>query len=269
MNDTSAHLSGTDASTREESSERERSQRAIEEFATAVMSPFLVRAATMAEEDKGPPPASEQSIRRLPTVVVIREDFLDETNRHCSICFEENLVGDRVARLPCGHLYHRNCIIDWLKVRCTCPICRYELPTAEPDYEEGRIERMSLMSDASAGTGSMMSGQSASSRVDGSAAGLDNAFVFNDSYSSSRMTPTDQTSLSFGGPFSEGGADGGVDADRAAELDNLIDQGDWTGVVTAASRYSAMDNNPGTRKVTRGGSLSSTSVTSAAWGSAT
>ena len=104
----------------------------------------ITRAATMAYEDKGPPPASEQWIRRLPTVVVIREDFLDETNRHCSICFEENLVGDRVARLPCGHLYHRNCIIDWLKVRCTCPICRYELPTAEPDYEEGRIERMSL-----------------------------------------------------------------------------------------------------------------------------
>ena len=32
-----------------------------------------------------------------------------------------------------------------------------------------------------------------------------------------------------------------ADADRAAELDKLIDKGDWQGVVAAASRYSTMD----------------------------
>ena len=32
-----------------------------------------------------------------------------------------------------------------------------------------------------------------------------------------------------------------ADADRAAELDKLIDKGDWQGVVTAASRYSTLD----------------------------
>ena len=35
----------------------------------------------------------------------------------------------------------------------------------------------------------------------------------------------------------------GVNADRAAELDNMIDQGDWTGVVAAASRFSKMDSH--------------------------
>uniref|UniRef100_A0A7S4JUP7 Uncharacterized protein n=1 Tax=Odontella aurita TaxID=265563 RepID=A0A7S4JUP7_9STRA len=33
-----------------------------------------------------------------------------------------------------------------------------------------------------------------------------------------------------------------MDADRAAELDELIDNGDWSGVVAAASKYSAVDN---------------------------
>ena len=32
-----------------------------------------------------------------------------------------------------------------------------------------------------------------------------------------------------------------ADADRAAELDKLIDKGDWQGVVAAASRYSTLD----------------------------
>jgi hypothetical protein len=35
----------------------------------------------------------------------------------------------------------------------------------------------------------------------------------------------------------------GVNADRAAELDNMIDQGDWTGVVAAASRFSKIDSH--------------------------
>jgi hypothetical protein len=35
----------------------------------------------------------------------------------------------------------------------------------------------------------------------------------------------------------------GVNADRAAELDNMIDQGDWTGVVAAASRFSKLDSH--------------------------
>ena len=93
-------------------------------------------------EGSGPPPASAQAIRRLPTIVCQAEDLLDEQNRQCSICFGDCHIGHKMVRLPCGHLFHGACIGPWLYQRCTCPVCRYELPTDSTDYEEGRIERM-------------------------------------------------------------------------------------------------------------------------------
>ena len=93
-------------------------------------------------EAMGPPPASAEAIRRLPTIVVAAEDLMEEQNRQCAVCFGNCHVGHRMCRLPCGHLFHGSCIGPWLYKRCTCPVCRYELPTDSTDYEEGRIERM-------------------------------------------------------------------------------------------------------------------------------
>eukprot|EP00591_Stephanopyxis_turris_P001407 CAMPEP_0195508188 /NCGR_PEP_ID=MMETSP0794_2-20130614/1470_1 /TAXON_ID=515487 /ORGANISM="Stephanopyxis turris, Strain CCMP 815" /LENGTH=339 /DNA_ID=CAMNT_0040635093 /DNA_START=237 /DNA_END=1256 /DNA_ORIENTATION=- len=88
------------------------------------------------------PPASAKAVRQLPTVTVSKEDLLDENNRECCICFEDNTLGSKVTRLPCGHLFHRPCISEWLHKHCTCPICRFELETDNPTYERGRLERM-------------------------------------------------------------------------------------------------------------------------------
>lgn len=93
-------------------------------------------------ENAGPPPASAQAIRRLPTIVVAAEDLIDEQNRQCAVCFGDCHVGHKMVRLPCGHLFHGACIGPWLYKRCTCPVCRYEMPTDSDEYEEGRIERM-------------------------------------------------------------------------------------------------------------------------------
>ena len=71
-----------------------------------------------------------------------KEDLYDERNKECCICFHEQNIGDRVVRLPCGHLYHRPCIEEWLQKKCTCPICRYELKTDNDRFEEERLERM-------------------------------------------------------------------------------------------------------------------------------
>jgi len=93
-------------------------------------------------ETMKPPPASNRALRTLPTVTVAPEDLVDETNRECCICFEAHHLKNRVVRLPCAHIYHPPCIVDWLRRSCTCPVCRYELPTDVPMYEATRRQRM-------------------------------------------------------------------------------------------------------------------------------
>lgn len=94
------------------------------------------------QPSRAAPPASTKAIRQLPTVSVTPEDLVDENNRECCICFEEHQLHDKVMRLPCAHIYHPKCIMEWLNRHCTCPVCRYELPTDNVVYERERMQRM-------------------------------------------------------------------------------------------------------------------------------
>lgn len=46
----------------------------------------------------------------------------------CSICQESIDVGHTVYKLPCRHVYHVDCVTQWLQQNHTCPLCRLELP---------------------------------------------------------------------------------------------------------------------------------------------
>lgn len=48
--------------------------------------------------------------------------------QECSICQEYFEVGNSVLKLPCRHLYHTDCVTNWLAMNNTCPLCRLELP---------------------------------------------------------------------------------------------------------------------------------------------
>ena len=46
----------------------------------------------------------------------------------CSICFEAvERRGDNYC-LPCAHLFHLNCIVQWLRSNPICPVCRMRVP---------------------------------------------------------------------------------------------------------------------------------------------
>jgi len=52
----------------------------------------------------------------------------EESVSICSICLESNKNDENVSeKLICGHLYHKDCISQWLKNNTTCPLCRVVL----------------------------------------------------------------------------------------------------------------------------------------------
>ena len=42
----------------------------------------------------------------------------------CSICLYGYKVDEKLVKLNCSHIYHRECIFDWFKKSRNCPLCR-------------------------------------------------------------------------------------------------------------------------------------------------
>ncbi|XP_009612513.1 uncharacterized protein [Nicotiana tomentosiformis] len=47
-----------------------------------------------------------------------------ECKEQCCICLDEYWDGEELAKIDCGHVYHINCIKEWIKSENSCPICR-------------------------------------------------------------------------------------------------------------------------------------------------
>lgn len=45
----------------------------------------------------------------------------------CSICRDNYQNGEKIKELPCGHIYHINCIDKWLEQERKCPCCNKEI----------------------------------------------------------------------------------------------------------------------------------------------
>ncbi|EOY03864.1 hypothetical protein QUC31_017536 [Theobroma cacao] len=70
-------------------------------------------------------PAASSVVERLVEVKI----GIENDGFCCIVCIEEFEEGEIVKGLPCLHYYHGDCIIPWLRIRATCPLCRCELPT--------------------------------------------------------------------------------------------------------------------------------------------
>ncbi|CAH8266445.1 unnamed protein product [Arabidopsis lyrata] len=45
----------------------------------------------------------------------------------CCICLSSYEDGAELHDLPCNHHFHSTCIVKWLKMRATCPLCKYNI----------------------------------------------------------------------------------------------------------------------------------------------
>ena len=54
---------------------------------------------------------------------------------------DEFAQGESCLIMPCKHHFHKECLIPWLKERNSCPVCRFELPTDDEDFENRKRNR--------------------------------------------------------------------------------------------------------------------------------
>ncbi|XP_043699493.1 probable E3 ubiquitin-protein ligase RHC2A [Telopea speciosissima] len=89
------------------------------------------------------PPASKAAVESMPTIEIVASHIVTES--HCAVCKEQFELGSEAREMPCKHIYHSDCILPWLSLRNSCPVCRHELPTdvrgrnsTESDGSQGR-----------------------------------------------------------------------------------------------------------------------------------
>ena len=52
---------------------------------------------------------------------------LEDDKKNCIICMEDFKNGDEVIYLPCLHVFHNTCILEWFKRHDDCPVCKFKL----------------------------------------------------------------------------------------------------------------------------------------------
>ncbi|ESQ50124.1 hypothetical protein EUTSA_v10002215mg [Eutrema salsugineum] len=53
-----------------------------------------------------------------------RNPTFEDENEDCPICLQTFKGIEDINSLPCNHMYHHQCIVNWLYTTKNCPICR-------------------------------------------------------------------------------------------------------------------------------------------------
>ncbi|KAL7601926.1 E3 ubiquitin-protein ligase RDUF2 [Lactuca sativa] len=99
----------------------------------------------------GHPPASKAAIESMPTIEISEAHV--STESHCAVCKEAFVISAEAREMPCKHIYHSDCILPWLTLRNSCPVCRHELPTDSTDSNSSNLERSEPTEEESSAVG--------------------------------------------------------------------------------------------------------------------
>ncbi|XP_005182787.1 E3 ubiquitin-protein ligase Iruka [Musca domestica] len=112
-------------------------------------------------ETSGPPPLAKDKIDEIPKVEITPEEI--ERKLQCSVCWEDFKIQEMVRKLPCSHVYHEECIVPWLKLHGTCPICRKSLNGEEDEENDVHMDAVDDRQSTSAYTSSVVGNSTSSS----------------------------------------------------------------------------------------------------------
>ena len=82
----------------------------------------------------GPPPMDDVKVTLKDESRIKKYKLSENKEEKCSICMSSLEKENHVWELPCGHIFHQDCISKWLKeYNYKCPICRQE--TGESKFD--------------------------------------------------------------------------------------------------------------------------------------
>lgn len=80
------------------------------------------------QTDERPTESTESRAQRvdlsLPSHAITAEQAQAHGDEACPICLEKLLEGQTARTVPCGHMFHADCIEPWTETTRLCPICR-------------------------------------------------------------------------------------------------------------------------------------------------
>ncbi|CAE7542187.1 AIP2 [Symbiodinium pilosum] len=84
----------------------------------------------LVEEDDRRPGMSRDARAELRVKTVLEEDV-------CVVCQEVMPAGSKAKAMPCGHLFHDECLLSWVKKSNSCPTCRFDdMPSEKRHYDD-------------------------------------------------------------------------------------------------------------------------------------
>ncbi|XP_071711289.1 E3 ubiquitin-protein ligase RING1-like [Rutidosis leptorrhynchoides] len=120
----------------------------------------------LAENDPnryGTPPAAKSAVEKLPSIKISKE-LMESDYSDCAVCKDSFELDEEAKKLPCKHLYHPDCILPWLELHNSCPVCRFELPTDDPDYENRSRQTSGTGTGGDGGSGGVTAGSGGGSQ---------------------------------------------------------------------------------------------------------
>jgi hypothetical protein len=63
---------------------------------------------------------------------ILRKHSVRQTEE-CAICLGVVESGESVYDVPCGHIFHEQCLEEWLNSNANCPACRYNIKFGHPE----------------------------------------------------------------------------------------------------------------------------------------
>lgn len=107
--------------------------------------PCLIRILARIQDLRVAKGATDAAIDLLPLVTL--QEGTEGIDGSCPICLNDMAVGEQVRVLICKHVFHRECLDEWLRVNASCPTCRtsiFESNDHAPDDDNGTVSAIHL-----------------------------------------------------------------------------------------------------------------------------